>query len=541
VFENLFDRQCDIEAMRKLSPEEIEEEDRVWASAAFCVAKSNGKIRVVIDFRVLNTALKRREYHLPSIDEMFHEIYGFHLASVIDLNMGYLSIALTKETAKLLTVVTTFGVFECVVLPMGVKPATDIFQARMVYVFMSMPKDRPKPYIDDIFHGKGPSFDEHLEILAEIIRLLRLPGMQVNLDKSELCQKQVKFLGFLLTRTGFIPTCKRVDAILKLAPPRNVKQVRQLLSTINFIKNHIPNRAAIMQPITDLTKKEEKFEWGEEQQKAFDQTKAAVANAILCTYPNPNKRFILYPDTAQKYAMGGVLTQDYTGTELCCGTFSRKFTDAQLKYPVGEQELLAATESCDHFQLIIQGCKLLIRCDHKNITNAMTQHKNLCVLRQIVKLDQDYHAKFEHLTGELNTGGDGFSRLRMLDHVPRISINKCYDDVPSQVVDEIFAIDETNRSTNVDFPLAMSLIKSEQDKDERIQAIISRPELENKLTKFTFGNTEVHALEGKILVPASLPLRVIELGTKLLHFTLLYSYFTCLTPNFGRDVCRHVR
>ena len=135
-----------------------------------------------------------------------------------------------------------------------------------------------------------------------------------------------------------------------------------------------------MQPITDLTKKEEKFECGDKQQQAFDRTKAAVANEILCTYPNPNKRFILYPDAAQKYAMGGVLTQDYTGTELCCGTFSLKFTDAKLKYPVGEQEFLAVTEICDHFRPIIQGCKLLIHCDHKSITNAMTQHKNLRVL-----------------------------------------------------------------------------------------------------------------------------------------------------------------
>jgi hypothetical protein len=66
----------------------------------------------------------------------------------------------TKEMAKVLTVVTFFGVFECVVLPMGVKPATDIFQARMVSVFMSMPKNRPKPYIDDIFHRKGSAFDD---------------------------------------------------------------------------------------------------------------------------------------------------------------------------------------------------------------------------------------------------------------------------------------------------------------------------------------------------------------------------------------------
>jgi hypothetical protein len=85
----------------------------------------------------------------------------------------------------------------------------------------------------------------------------------------------------------------------------------------------------------------------------------------------------------------------------------------------------------------------------------------------------------------------------MLDNVSPISINECYDNVPSQVVDEVLAIDETDRTTNIDFPLTMSLIKSEQDKDKRIQAIISRPELQEKLSKFTFGNTEVHALEGR--------------------------------------------
>ena len=77
--------------------------------------------------------------------------------------------------------------------------------------------------------------------------------------------------------------------------------------------------------------------------------------------------------------------------------------------------------------------------------------KLFCVWRQIVKLDQEYQAEFEHLAGELNAGGDGFSRLRMLDHVPRIAITECYDDVTSQVVDEVFAINETDSTTNVDF------------------------------------------------------------------------------------------
>ena len=107
--------------------------------------------------------------------------------------MSYLSIPLTDETKKILTIVTMFGIFECCVLPMGIKPATDIFQSRMVGIFHGMP-NKPNPYIDDIFYGKGEDFDSHLSILDDIFQHLSDHSMQVNLDKSELCAFEVEFL-----------------------------------------------------------------------------------------------------------------------------------------------------------------------------------------------------------------------------------------------------------------------------------------------------------------------------------------------------------
>jgi hypothetical protein len=252
--------QCDIGALRELSAEEIEK--REWVSPCFGVPKKNGSIRLVMDFCQINKVLKRKEYPLPTIDELFQDIKGFEFASVVDLNMGYLSIPLTDESKALLTIVTMFGFFECCVLPMGVNPATDIFQSRMVGVFQPMRENRPKPYIDDIFHGKGKTFIEHLNVLDEIFQRLEDAGMQVNLDKSELCAREVEFLGFLLKQGGFMPTRKRIEAILKLVRPHNVKKVRGFLGTINFIKNHIPNRAEIMAPITNLTKDNVPFIWG---------------------------------------------------------------------------------------------------------------------------------------------------------------------------------------------------------------------------------------------------------------------------------------
>jgi hypothetical protein len=79
---------------------------------------------------------------------------------------------------------------------MGIKPATDIFQSRMVGIFQPMKENRPNPYIDNIFQGKGNDLKEHLTILDEILGHLEQAGLQVNLNKSNLCAKTVEFLGF---------------------------------------------------------------------------------------------------------------------------------------------------------------------------------------------------------------------------------------------------------------------------------------------------------------------------------------------------------
>ncbi len=128
--------------------------------------------------------------------------------------------------------------------------------------------------------------------------------------------------------------------------PHNIKKVRLFIGMINFINNHIPNHAEILRPIMELTKKDVPFIWEEEQNSAFPKIKAAILNAIPCTYPNPNKRFITYLDASQKYAMGAMLSQEVDGNKHIISTFLQKFNNAQLKYMVGEQELLTAYEAC---------------------------------------------------------------------------------------------------------------------------------------------------------------------------------------------------
>jgi len=137
-------------------------------------------------------------------------------------------------------------------------------------------------------------------------------------------------LGFELNQTGYKPLPSRVDAILRIQSPKNVRQVRGFLGTINFIKNHIVGCAEICEPITRLTKKGVKFVWGEEQEAAMQKIKAKIAEAIMLQYPNPNRPFDIYPDASSKYAIGAMLMQD----GKIVSTFSRKLNEAQLKYTV---------------------------------------------------------------------------------------------------------------------------------------------------------------------------------------------------------------
>ncbi len=372
--ENKVERQCQVGALRRLSREEIEGRD--WCFPAFGISKKNDKICFVsINFKSINNQLEQQEYPLTLAEEIFHSIGGFTWATSLDLNMGYLHIRLSQASQELLIIVMPIGFYSCTVLPMGVMPATDIFQSRMVSIFADMGPEKPIPYINDIIHSKGATFKLHLDILDKIFQHLGKAGMQVDTDKSKFFRQALKFLGFTLTPTGYHPLKKRVEAIMQNLPPKNVKNVRHFSGVIKFIKNHINGRAGIMQPITKLTKKGKPCVWGVKQQEAFDKINAVISEAILLTYLDPSKRFHIFPVASSKHAMGAVLVQEDKPVSIY-STFSRKFDEAQLKYTVTEQELLTILESCKHFKNIIHGCNVTVHTDHKNLTYSPTQRMN---------------------------------------------------------------------------------------------------------------------------------------------------------------------
>jgi hypothetical protein len=179
--------------------------------------------------------------------------------------------------------------------------------------------------------------------------------------------------------------------------------------------------------------------------------KANIAEAIMLEYPNPNHPFDIYPDASSMYAIGAMLIQD--GKIL--NTFSRKLNEAQLKYTVTGQELLACIKACKHFNQTIRGCKINIYTDHQNLMHEQTQHANLREQRVRIFLDAEYQPKCIRVKGTDNTGADGLSQLPMMDNVPQASMQS------------LLSLNNLDCS-NDDFPIDMRCIAIEQQKDAKI-------------------------------------------------------------------------
>jgi len=261
AYKNLVKQEIDrLVSIGLLEPVEAAE----WSAPSFCIPKSNGSIRFITDFRGLNRWLKRKPYPIPVISDLMQSLSNFKYATTIDLNMGYYSMELDEFSKQLCVIVLPWGLYRYTALPMGIKPASDIFQQAMGTLF----KDRPNigVYLDDIIIFGFTSFEQHMKDVDEALTRLSHQGLQINSSKCVWAQSQVDYLGFLVTQDGIQPQPKKITAITSLKPPRSQKEVRAFIGLVNFYKTFWPKRAELMAPLSKLCGKGIKFKWTDTEQ-----------------------------------------------------------------------------------------------------------------------------------------------------------------------------------------------------------------------------------------------------------------------------------
>jgi hypothetical protein len=114
---------------------------------------------------------------------------------------------------------------------MGLACSSDVYQEKMSELFINMIS--VIVYQDNILVLTSGSFDDHLRQLRNVFKQLHHNNLQVNAEKSSFGALETEYLGFILTRDGIKPQQQKVNAILQIALPHNVKQVRSFIGMLN--------------------------------------------------------------------------------------------------------------------------------------------------------------------------------------------------------------------------------------------------------------------------------------------------------------------
>eukprot|EP00521_Asterionellopsis_glacialis_P000237 CAMPEP_0195249454 /NCGR_PEP_ID=MMETSP0706-20130129/2126_1 /TAXON_ID=33640 /ORGANISM="Asterionellopsis glacialis, Strain CCMP134" /LENGTH=303 /DNA_ID=CAMNT_0040301261 /DNA_START=346 /DNA_END=1254 /DNA_ORIENTATION=- len=203
--------------------------------------------------------------------------------------------------------------------------------------------------------------------------------------------------------------------------PRNIKQLRSFLGTVNYYRDMWPRRSHVLKPLTELTGKG-KFIWDPDPRnpihtQSFKSMIALVAANAFCAYPDHSKPFKICIDSSD-YQLGAAIMQ--AGKPVAY--YSRKLTKSQLNYSTYKKELLAIYATLTTFRSLLLGTEITIYIDHKN--HVYDTINNCRVLNWRLTLE-DFAPKLIYLPGKHNVLADCFSRL------PRIE-GKTTDAIPGE-------------------------------------------------------------------------------------------------------------
>jgi len=330
------------------------------------VPKPNGKLRMCVDYRQLNSSTIKNRYPLPRIDELLDRLQGSSVFTKLDLQSGYWQIRIKEEDIPKTAFRTRYGHFEWKVLPFGLTNAPATFQALMNKVLQPYLDRFVVVYLDDILIFSR-SAEEHARHLQLVLEALEKNELYVGLSKCAFGLNEVNFLGHVVGADGVKPDPAKVVAVREWPTPKSVREVRSFLGLTGYYRRFIRHYASKAVPLTELTKADTPWCWGPQQHSAFNALKAALSQAPVLVMPNPELPYEVYTD-ASNFALGAVLLQDQGKGKQPVAFLSRKLSPTERRYPTGDREMLGIFYALQQWRCYLEGAEFTVNTDHLNHT-----------------------------------------------------------------------------------------------------------------------------------------------------------------------------
>ena len=377
------------------------------APVLFAKKKDNG-LRMCIDYRALNKQTIKNKYPLPRIDEILDRLGEARVFSKLDLRSGYHQIRISPEDVHKTAFRSRFGHYEYKVLAFGLVNAPATFSTLMNNVFHELLDKCVVVYLDDIL-VYSRTREEHMLHLRQVLELLKVNKLYARRDKCQFLCSEVPFLGHVVGPTGLSVDPAKTRAIQDWPPLRNVKDVQSFLGLANYYRKFMKDFAQMTVPLTNLLKKEQRFDWAKQEEQAFSNIKESLTRAPVLKIADPKSKYTVATD-ASDFAIGAVLTQKEGKDDRPIAFESRKLSPAEVNYATHEKELLAIVHALKTWRPYLEGTQFDVITDHAALRFLKTQPNLSRRQARWVETLEQYDFEIIYRPGASNVVADALSR-----------------------------------------------------------------------------------------------------------------------------------
>ena len=394
-----------------------------WNSPMTVVEKSNGELRLCIDYRSLNKQCKKDAKPLPRIEETLSRLEGNVLFSSVDMLSGYWQLPLSKDSKECTAFSAGSGkLYQWERMPFGHTGAGSFFQRCIENVLSGLLYTNCLCYLDDVLII-GKSFSDHCKSLDLVLTSLFEAGLKLKPSKCFMFQDKIKYLGHMVSDKGISTDPGKLSSIKEWPTPTSTKEVRQFYGLASYYRKFLPNFAKVSSPLTELLKGTRvkrgnhskfvpvPFVWGKSQEQSFSGLKHGLCQNVCLKHPDFSKPFVLELD-ASRGGLGAVLAQEKDGSIRPVAFASRKTTLSESNYPSHKLEFLALKWAVTKkFKDYLLYNYFDVYTDNNPVAYIVNKLDIDAVSQRWMAELSKFNFKVHYRTGKSNLAADSLSRL----------------------------------------------------------------------------------------------------------------------------------
>ncbi|XP_043202462.1 uncharacterized protein K02A2.6-like [Amphibalanus amphitrite] len=348
-----------------------------WGTPLVTVPRADGGIRLCGDYRLtVNPQLQMATHPTPTPEDIFANVRGQQFCK-LDLKDAFLQLELGEESRDMTTVVTHRGRYRMLALPFGISACSSIFQSAIDHILDGI--DGCVAYQDDLLIV-GADRVELAQRLDRVLARLEQHGVKLKREKCRLGLDEVQYLGWCISANGLRPVKDKVQAVLDMPDPKDVKALRSILGSITYYQRLLPNLSTLLAPLYRLLQKGVPWEWSSECRHALTQVRQLLAGDTVLKRYEPEAPLKPVTDSSE-VGVGAVLTQpDGEGLERPIMYASRTLTGTERKYPMVEKEALAVSFAVKRFGQFLYGRRWTLVTDNRALSRILCPERELPTL-----------------------------------------------------------------------------------------------------------------------------------------------------------------